>query len=193
MQWAGMMQLVRKYGITVDIEVLRFIRSTLLFESMAARLDREVNFVDEYQSFKNYRAEQARRRVTDSMLEQLDGKGNEQSVIRMDRIMHAMEGLLFRTSHMLSLPSVNFNALMSKWSYAVYNFLIFLGQMAILTLIFGLFVSAQSFFSTHQFMNVGRIFQTVAANPIYQIIFLIMIFVHGRTVLFRLDDKEVGP
>jgi len=46
MQWAGMMQLVRKYGITVDIQVLRLIRSTLLFESMAARLHNEIDFVD---------------------------------------------------------------------------------------------------------------------------------------------------
>ena len=190
-QWAGMMQLVRKYGITVDIQVLRLVRSTLLFESMAARLNREINFVDQYQTFKNYRAEQARRRVTDSMLEQMDGKGNEQSIIRLDRIAHAAEGLLFRASHMLSLPSVNFNALMSKWSFAAYNLLQFLGQMVSLTLVFGLLFNLQFYLSEHQLMSVGRTFQMVVTNSIYQIIFFIMIFVHGRTVLFRLDDKEV--
>jgi len=190
-QWAGMMQLVRKYGITVDIQVLRLIRSTLLLESMAARLHREINFVDQYQSFKNYRAEQARRRVTDSMLEQMDGKGNEQTIIRVDRIMHAVEGLMFRVSHMLSLPLVNFNALMSKWSFAAYNFLLFLAQMAIFTLVFGVLISFKFYLGAQQFMSIGRVFQMVVGNPIYQIIFFIMIFVHGRTVLFRLDDKEV--
>lgn len=190
-QWAGMMHLVRKHGISVDIQVLRLIRSTLLLESMAVRLHREINFVDQYQSFKNYRAEQARRRVTDSMLEQLDGKGNEQAVIRLDRIMHAVEGLLFRASHMLALPSVNFNALMSKWSFAVYNFMLFLGQMAIFTLIFGGLINLNSYLSTQQFVDVRRTFQLIVTNPIYQVIFFIMIFVHGRTVLFRLDDKEV--
>jgi ubiquinone biosynthesis protein len=190
-QWAGMMQLVRKYGITVDIQVLRLIRSTLLLESMAARLNREINFIDQYQSFKNYRAEQARRRVTDSMLEQMDGKGNEQTIIRVDRIMHAVEGLIFRVSHMLSLPSVNFNALMSKWSFAAYNFMLFLAQMAIFTLVCGLLINIKSYISAQQFLSIGRTFQLVVGNPIYQIVFFIMIFVHGRTVLFRLDDKEV--
>ena len=190
-QWAGMMQLVRKNSITVDIQVLRLIRSTLLFESMAARLHREIDFVDEYQTYKDYRAEEARRRVTDSMLEQMDGKGNEQTIIRLDRIMHAAEGLLFRASHMLSLPSVNFNALMSKWSFAVYNFLRFIGQTVILTLIFALLVDFKFYFDTQQFMNIHNVFQKVLASPVYQIIFLILIFVHGRTVLFRLDDKEV--
>lgn len=190
-QWAGMMQLVRKYGIAVDIQVLRLIRSTLLFESMAARLHSEINFVDQYQAYKNYRAEQARRRVVDSMLDQMDGKGNEQSIIRADRIMHAAEGLLFRASHMLSLPSVNFNALMSKWSFAVYNLFLFLGQMAVFTLIFGVVIGVKFYFDVHQLMNINLVFQKVITSPVYQIVFFIMLFVHGRTVLFRLDDKEV--
>lgn len=190
-QWAGMMQLVRKYGITVDIQVLRLIRSTLLLESMAARLYPEINFARQYQNFKNYRAEQARRRVTDSILEQLDGNGNEQTVIRIDRIAHSLEGLLFRTSHMLSLPSVNFNALMSKWSFAVYNLLMFLGQMVVITLVFGFFISLNSYLNSSEWLSAGRLFQTIATNPIYQVVFFILLFVHGRTVLFRLDDKEV--
>jgi predicted unusual protein kinase regulating ubiquinone biosynthesis (AarF/ABC1/UbiB family) len=190
-QWAGMMQLVRKYGITVDIQVLRLIRSTLLLESMAVRLHRETNFVDEYQGFKDYRAEQARRRVTDNILDQLDGKGNEQSIIRLDRIAHAVEGLLFRVSHSLALPSVNFNALMSKWSFAVYNFVLFLGQLSIITLAFGLFINLNIYLGSRQLGDIKYVFQAIMTNPIYQIIFFIMLFVHGRTVLFRLDDKEV--
>lgn len=190
-QWAGMMNLVRKYGITVDIQVLRFIRSTLLFESMAARLHAEIDFVKQYQIFKNYRAEQARRRVTDSMLDQMDGKGNEQTIIRLDRIAHAVEGLFFRASHMLSLPSVNFNTLMSKWSFAVYTLLRFVGQTAALTLVFAFLINVKFYFDEQQFMNVYDVFFQVVANPVYQIILFITIFVHGRTVLFRLDDKEV--
>ncbi|MCG2787142.1 MAG: AarF/ABC1/UbiB kinase family protein [Anaerolineae bacterium] len=190
-QWAGMMNLVRKYGITVDIQVLRFIRSTLLFESMAERLHAEIDFVKQYQIFKNYRAEQARRRVTDSMLDQMDGKGNEQTIIRLDRIAHAVEGLFFRASHMLSLPSVNFNTLMSKWSFAVYTLLRFVGQTAVLTLLFAFLFNIKFYFAEQQFMNVYDVFFQVVTNPVYQIILFITIFVHGRTVLFRLDDKEV--
>jgi predicted unusual protein kinase regulating ubiquinone biosynthesis (AarF/ABC1/UbiB family) len=190
-QWAGMMQLVRKHGITVDIQVLRLIRSTLLFESMAARLHHEIDFVEQYQKYKGYRAEQARRRVTDSLLDQLDGKGNEQTVIRLDRMAQAAEGLLFRASHMLSLPSVNFNSLMSKWSFAVYSLLQFLSQVIVFTLLAGLVVGLQFYFETGQFMNLLEVFQKVAGNSIYQIILLVMVFIHGRTVLFRMDDKEV--
>jgi hypothetical protein len=124
-------------------------------------------------------------------MEQIDGKGTEQTIIRVDRIMHAVEGLLFRTSHMLALPSVNFNALMSKWSFAVYNLLLFLSQMAILTVIFGAWIGLQSYWGTRQFLNVVELVSLIVKNPLYQVIFFIMAFVHGRTVLFRMDDKEV--
>src|ERR1051325_500977 len=137
-QWAGMVQLARKYGIPIDIQVLRFIRSTLLLESMAVRLHPEIDFVEQFWKFNRYRAERARRRITESILDQFDGKGTEQTVIRLDRIAHAAEELVFRTSHMLSLPTVNFNALMGKWSFAIYTLFRWISQAAILTLIFAL-------------------------------------------------------
>ena len=121
----------------------------------------------------------------------MDGKGNEQTIIRLDRIAHAVEGLFFRASHMLSLPSVNFNTLMSKWSFAVYTLLRFVGQTAALTLVFAFLLNIKFYFDEQQFMNVYDVFFQVVINPVYQIILFITIFVHGRTVLFRLDDKEV--
>jgi predicted unusual protein kinase regulating ubiquinone biosynthesis (AarF/ABC1/UbiB family) len=190
-QWAGMMQLVRKYGIVIDIHILRLVRSTLLFESMAVRLHRETNFVDQFQKFDRYRAEQARRRVTDSLVDQMEGKGNEQTVIRLDRVAHAVEGLLFRTSHMLSLPSVNFNSLMSKWSFAIYIAFRFTGQAMLLTLLSAFLIGFQLYVKTEQPVNIVGLFQQTMMNPVYQVLLLVMIFVNGRTVLFRMDDKEI--
>jgi ubiquinone biosynthesis protein len=190
-QWAGMMQLVRKYGIVIDIQILRLIRSTLLLESMAARLHHEIDFVDQYQKFDEYRAEQARRRVTDSILEQMDGNGNEQMVIRLDRIAHATESLFFRMSHMLSMPSVNFNSLMSKWSFAVYMVFRFAGNATLLTLASACLIGIQFYFKTQQSMTVINIFQKVISSPVYQFLLFVIILVNGRTVLFRMDDKEI--
>lgn len=189
-QWAGMMQLARKYSISVDIHVLRFIRATLLLESMAARLHGEIDYVDQFQKFDNYRAEQARRRVTESILDQMDGKNTEQSIIRMDRLAQTIQGLLFRTSHMLSLPSVNFNALMSKWSFAIYTLLRFITRTLLFTLGFA-GVWALQLYVTQKPINLFELAQNVLINPIYQIVLIILIFIHGRIVLFRLDDKEV--
>ena len=190
-QWTGMMQLVRKYGIVIDINILRLIRSTLLLESMAVRLHPEINFVDQFQKFEDYRAEQARRRVTETVLDQLDGKGTEQLVIRLDRIAHAAESSLFRISHMLSMPSVNFNSLMSKWSFAFYMAFRFAGTAILLTLGGAFLTWIQNTLQSQHSMGILDIFQKVVTNPVYQFLLIAIILINGRTVLFRMDDKEI--
>lgn len=190
-QWMGIIHLARKYGIAIDIEVLRTLRATLLLESMAVRLDHEINFVREYRKFDRYKAEQARRRVTDTVLERLEGKSNEQLIIRMDRLFQTMEGLFFRTSHMFSLPSVNFNVLMSKWSFVVYISVRFFTQVLGATAA-GLGLAFVYFYLSGRVPLVpSEVFYWCISNPIYLAALLLLIFVNGRTVLLRMDDKEV--
>ncbi len=190
-QWTGMIRLARKYGILIDIQVLRLIRSTLLFEAMAVRLHHKIDFVKQYRKFDRYKAEQARRRITQGVLDQLDGKGDEQLILRLDRIAKTVEGFFFRTIHMFSLPSVNFSALMSKWSFAIYILIRFVGEALAVTLVTVFIVTLNLYLGAKQPVDVLAVLQGVITNPIYQIIILVLIFVNGRTVLFRMDDKEI--
>ncbi len=190
-QWRGLLRLARKYGITIDIEVLRLIRSTLLLESMAVRLDNEINFVHEYRKFDRYKAEQARRRVTNTVLNQLEGKSNEQLIIRMDRLFQTMEGLFFRTIHMFSLPTVNFNVLMSKWSFTVYILVRFFTQvLGITALAVGIGVVYFALAGRVPFIPSVIITWSIS-NPLYYSALILLIFINGRTALFRMDDKEI--
>ena len=124
------------------------------------------------------------------MLDRLEGKSNEQFIIRLDRIAQMVRGLVFRTTHMFSLPSVNFSALMSKWSFAVYILIRFIGQVLALTLLTLLAVALRATIGLHQPLDVLQLVQGILFNPIYQVVVLILVFVNGRTVLFRMDDKE---
>jgi ubiquinone biosynthesis protein len=190
-QWIGIIRIARKYGFLIDIQVLRLLRSTLLFEGMAARLHTKINFVRQYQLFDRYRAEQARRRVTDALLEQLDGESNEKLILRLDRLAHTAESFFLRTRHLLSLPTVNFNALMSKWSFAIYILVRFLAEGLSVTALSVLLVYLNLIFGGKQPGSLYAIVQPVIANPVYQVILLVLILVNGKTVLFRMDDKEV--
>ena len=190
-QWVGLIHLARKYGVAIDIEVLRLLRATLLLESMAVRLDHDIDYVREFRKFDRYKAEQARRRITESVLDQLDGKSNEQFIIRVDRIFQTMEGLFFRTMHMFSLPTVNFNVLMSKWSFAVYTAVRFCVQALLVTgAAIGL-AFTRAALAGQAWAGLGETFYACVTHPAYLAAILVLVFVNGRTVLFRLDDKEV--
>ena len=188
--WTGIMRLARKYGIVMDIQVLRLLRATLLFESMAVRLHPRIDFVRQYWKFSADRAEQARRRVTDTLLAIQEGTSDEQLIIRMDRIATVLEGFFLRLRHMLSLPSVNFNALTSKWSFAFYTLLRFLGAALAVTVLAGLLVWLNLILSGRPLMSVYEVLQGLIGNPLYQAVLLLLLLVYGRTVLFRLDDQE---
>lgn len=189
-QWMGIIQLARKYGIVIDKQVLRLLRSVLLFESMAVRLHPEINFVRQYRKFDRYRARQARRRITNTILDQVSGRNNGQLIIRLDRFAHTAESFLSRASHMLSLPSFNFSALVSKWSLAVYILVRFIAQILGVTAA-AAFLAVLKLYLGRQAIDIYGALRTVFANPVYHIIILILTFVNARTVLFRMDDKEV--
>ncbi len=189
-QWIGMLRLARKYGIVIDIQVLRMLRATLLIESMAVRLHPKINFVQKYWKFDRFRARQARRRVTDVIRDQLDGKTNELTVIRLDRALHTAEDFLLRIRHMLSLPSVNFNILMSKWSFAFYILFRYIGQILGVTALASILGFAIRL-TDGQPAHLPSLLKMILTNPIYLSVLLILTFVSGRTVLFRMDDKEV--
>jgi hypothetical protein len=188
--WTGIMRLARKHGIVMDIQVLRLLRATLLFESMAVRLHPKIDFVRQYWKFNTDRAEQARRRMTDALLAIQDGKTDEQLIIRMDRIATILEGFFVRTRHMLSLPSVNFSSLTSKWSFAFYTLLRFLGAVLAVTVLAGLLVSLNLIASGRPAMSVYELISFLIGNPLYQAMLLLLLLLNGRTVLFRMDDRE---
>jgi len=188
--WTGIMRLARKYGIVIDIQVLRLLRATLLFESMAARLHPKIDFVRQYRKFSADRAEQARRRATDALLSIQEGQSDEQLVIRLDRIATILDGFFQRTRHMLSLPSVNFNALTSKWSFAFYTLLRFLGAALAVTALAGMLVWLNLLLSGQPLLSVSAVVQILINHPLYQAVLLLLLLVNGRTVLFRMDDWE---
>ena len=190
-QWIGMLRLARRHGIVMDIQVLRMLRATLLVESMAVRLHPSINFVRQYWKFDRFRAEQARRRVTETILDQLDGKTNAQQVIRIDRILHTLQSFLLRTRHMLALPSVNFNSLMSKWSFVFYIFFRYIAQILGVTALAVIIGFAISYFNGQPAANLQELLKSILANPVYQLSLLVLTFVNGRIVLFRMDDKEI--
>jgi predicted unusual protein kinase regulating ubiquinone biosynthesis (AarF/ABC1/UbiB family) len=189
-QWIGMIRLARKYGIVVNSQVLRLLRSTLLIESTAARLHRSVDFVEQYHQFENYRAERARRRVTDAVTDALEGNSSEATILRLERLGQTVAGLFFRTRHMLTLPSVNFNALMSKWSFAVYTLVRFAVQALVVTGLGALLTAAVTLGAGFPLEPVSTLRATLGSVA-YQVVVAALVVANVRAVLFRLDDKEV--
>lgn len=189
-QWLGVLQQAREYGVVIESNVLRWLRATLLVESTAVRLDPEVDFDLIYREIETFRADQARRRITDSLLDQADGEPDETWTIQQDRIANILTDLYFRAKHSLTLPRVNFNALMSKWSFAAATFVRGLWQAGLLTLLVGLALAGSSLYLNGSLPQAQPLLRSTLTNPVYQAMLALLLFINIRLVMFRLGDKD---
>ncbi len=189
--WRGIVDLAKKHGIIIEKQVLLLLKAMLVTESAAIHLYHDVDIAKVYRKFEEYRAEQARIRMTDSVLDQLDGEVNERLIIRMDRIAYTLQGLFFRTRHMLTLPSVNFSTLMGKWSFTIYTIFRLGFQLILLTGIAVLLTYGSGINEAILSSSPQDLLRSVFLNPLFQVIALVLVFANGRSVLFRLDDIDV--
>jgi hypothetical protein len=124
-------------------------------------------------------------------MDRLEGRDSEKLVIRIDRMAQIFAGLVFRTRRMLALPSVNFNNLLGKWSFALLTLVRFGVEVVVLTGLAILLILAGPLLAGRANLVSGpAIFQTLFNNPFYLLALLILTLANGRTVLFRLDDKD---
>jgi ubiquinone biosynthesis protein len=190
-QWLGLLQEARKYGVTVDFHILRLLRAILLCDTMSLQLDNELNIIDEYRRFSKNMSRRIGRRVRRRAARQLTEGIDDKIYLRLERWVNAVEGLFFHLRHMLAIPSVNFSTLMSKWSFAIFTVIVFVGQALAVTGIGITAVAAAHYLSGTEFTGIRPLLEQVVTNRLYLLILLILFFINSRSLLFRLDDKEV--
>jgi ubiquinone biosynthesis protein len=190
-QWLGLLQEARKYGVTVDFHILRLLRAILLCDTMSLQLDNELNIIDEYRRFSKNMSRRIGRRVRRRAARQLTEGIDDKIYLRLERWVNAVEGLFFHLRHMLAIPSVNFSTLMSKWSFAIFTVIVFVGQALAVTGVGITAVAAAHYLSGTEFTGIRPLLEQVVTNRLYLLILLILFFINSRSLLFRLDDKEV--
>ena len=63
-QWMSFFKFSRENNIPVTIHTLRMIRATLLYDTVAVRICKDVDRFDEYLRFRKFREKQAKKRIT---------------------------------------------------------------------------------------------------------------------------------
>lgn len=189
-QWLGLARVARKHGVTIETDILRLLRALLLFDATAVRLDPRLNIVKEYRKFNDHRASRARDRIVRSLTDPSEQSPADRFILRLDRVVNAGEGLFFRLRHVLSIPTVNFHMMMSKWSFAFSTLIAFVAQTALVTIVSMIVAAVVALLNDGTPGDISSLFKSVARNHLYQAFVLFLILVSGRKVLVRMDDSE---
>jgi ubiquinone biosynthesis protein len=113
--WLTVVKLSKRYNIPLNLHTLRMIRATLLYDTMALRLDRTLDRYEEYDKFIDYRARLAKDRWRDRWR----SDGADTGFLRSEEVLEAGDDLLLRLHHLLSSPILNFRSRVDTWVFVV--------------------------------------------------------------------------
>jgi predicted unusual protein kinase regulating ubiquinone biosynthesis (AarF/ABC1/UbiB family) len=189
-QWMSFFKFSRDRNIPVNLHTLRMIRATLLYDTVAARISKDVDRFEEYIRFKRYRDKQAKKRVQESFRNQTRRGLDDSVFLWAEDVAKASEKLMYRTRTMLDSPVFSFSSLIGKWFYAVSLVIKLIGRLALVTSL-GAVVVAGVQLIAGEAIGPLEIIRTLLYNRVYQVVIAIIIITNARHILFRLSDQDV--
>ena len=183
--WIGMLELTRKYNIPVTIDTVRLVRSSLLYDTIAARL---CDTIDMQREFTKYRRE-ARRRA----LRRLRGRSPRVEApggvaLRLDRLAESLNRHAYKLEGFADRPVISFAATSDKRWFAASDALR-LGAAALVTT-----VAATALVAGGQQEHAGLAgaLDLTLSSPWYWSVLVFLALRTYRTVRLRLGEAVAG-
>jgi ubiquinone biosynthesis protein len=120
--WLKFFELIRKYEIPIPRKMVRMIRATLLYDTVASRLYPEINVFKEFQKYSEGVARRTRRHIQECAVRQLLLGPDDANYMKVQQIANVTNGLLFRLQKFLDDPEFRFTELAGKVYSAVRAF-----------------------------------------------------------------------
>lgn len=182
--------IMSKFNVPAPQDILMFARATLLYDTMAARLDPKINFYKEHSRFGKAAAKKARKRGRKALIRRLRRglTGAEYEVV--GQMLDTGGELLFRIQRLLAVP-YDFAILpfqVEKWIFTASTVLQFLLRAALITLV-GMGIAAGIKAINGQAIVFDQIWQAVIIHPLYLVVVAVLLMLNIRVILFRWGDK----
>jgi predicted unusual protein kinase regulating ubiquinone biosynthesis (AarF/ABC1/UbiB family) len=116
--WAGLLDLTRDCHIPMPLNMLRMIRATLLYDTVAARLHPKIDVFREYRKYHEDYAERVKCKMLRSVFRQSLMGPDPSHFVRAQEAMETANLAMFRFRQFLDAPFPEFQALADKiWTF----------------------------------------------------------------------------
>ncbi len=189
--WLAAFQILNKYKIPVQMDVLMYVRATLFYDTLAARLWENVDYFKEFRRYARDARKRRRKRGVKEMQRRL-----EQGLIRgadfrfVEKLATTASDLFFRLQRILNVP-YDFAVItltVEKWVVTLVTAFRFTTYAAALTGLGVLAIIASSAVSGST-LALQDSLQSLFASGWYQLAIGLLAVMHIRLILFRLADK----
>jgi predicted unusual protein kinase regulating ubiquinone biosynthesis (AarF/ABC1/UbiB family) len=193
--WIRFLTLAREYNIPLNLNTLKMIRSTLLYETIAARLYPEVDAYKEHRVYNKAAGKRARKRVHKQVLKFLFKGPSNETYLAIEQLADMANRTTYLAQRWLDSPPFQFTNLVDKASMAISTFLRGCLTFSVTTLGLGFGLVAyrlvtKGYDSATQFGIWRACLEVLGWTP-YQFWVGVNLFLDIRKVLFRFFDKDI--
>ena len=190
--WLSFMTVVRAFDIRVDLDILRMIRSTLLYDTIALRLDPELDIYSEYQSYRSAVAKRSRKRLRKGLGRLARGDVDDRWFLRLEEGTQTMQRAFYHLERALDSPTYRFMFLAGKTVFALGVMANWIG-LSLFTAIAatGVLSVWRSLSGAPERASLIQGFAEVLRHGAFQSFAVLALMLSLRQVLIRLRDPEI--
>lgn len=116
--WLRYVHVARENGIPVSLETIQFFRATLLYDSILARLDKDLDPVEQYAAYAKKAGRAARKRIQKSVRQRSSGP-TAADYLQIEQLSDTAAQIYFRLRRSVEDPVLQFRYAVGKLSYGL--------------------------------------------------------------------------
>jgi predicted unusual protein kinase regulating ubiquinone biosynthesis (AarF/ABC1/UbiB family) len=117
--WIALLQSFRKFALPMPLHMLRMVRATLLYDTVAAQLDAKINAFAQFEKYHRGVARRARVDIQECLIRQALLGPDDSVYLKIQRIVNVANVALFRLEKFLAEPDISFEGIVNK----IYSFI----------------------------------------------------------------------
>ncbi len=194
--WLDVFRLAREYRIPMNLNTLRMIRSTMLADSLAARLDHRL---DHYKEFRRYQRK-AGIRAGLRLQAQFERLSRPEVMVHLEQMYEGVSNGLYRVQRLIDTAEHRFKRQSSNAAYIISNTLRMFYSQLVITLLWASFAQAKMLFTSEddhtllsslkdQMSSLTNWIE-ILSNPWYLAVMFFVVLATMRRIWYRLDGTR---
>jgi ubiquinone biosynthesis protein len=186
--WLRYIATAQEFGVPIGLETIQFFRATVLYDSMAIRLNKDVDIAHEWKVYARSAGKAARKR-TQKLIHKRMGGFTKIDYLRLEQAFDTASQFLFKIQRAADLPIYQFRNIAGKISY-IASLLLRVGSLGILAGGVAVIVDQIAKRLFGYTIVWSSTIEAIMSHRFVQLVLLVVAVVLVRRVIIRLNDPD---
>lgn len=186
--WLGFFRVTNRFKIPMSFDTVRLIRATLLYDTLAARLDHDIDLTKQYRKYRRDSGGEARKRLAKASERRLADGPDPEDYLRIEQLTELGRNAVTQAERLVRLQTFNYGAYVGKLVSTVVLIVSLVLRLGAVTLVAA---AGVAIFGSPAGSGLGGGFDAVVNWWPYQVAMVLAGLVSVRRIMFRLRDREL--